>query len=114
MFGYDHNMSMYLKATGREAIADAADKVADELRPDDGAMYDQLIEIDLNELKPLINGPHSPDRAHRVGREVGDAARAATTGRSRSRRRSSVRAPTRRTRTSRVPRRSPARHRLTA
>ena len=75
LFGYDHNMSMYLKATGREAIADAADKVIDDLRPDDGATYDQLIEIDLSELKPLINGPHSPDRAHRVGRDVGDAAR---------------------------------------
>ncbi len=75
VFGYDHNMSMYLKATGREAIADAADKVADELRPDDGAHYDQLIEIDLDQLKPLINGPHSPDRAHKIGRAVGDAAR---------------------------------------
>ena len=67
IFGYDANMSAYLKATGREAIADAADKVAAELRPDDGALYDQLIEIDLDQLKPLINGPHSPDRAHRVG-----------------------------------------------
>jgi aconitate hydratase len=67
IFGYDANMSAYLKATGREAIADAADKVANDLRPDDGAAYDQLIEIDLDELKPLINGPHSPDRAHRVG-----------------------------------------------
>jgi len=75
VFGYDHNMSMYLKATGREAIADAADKVAAELRPDDGAHYDQLIEIDLDDLKPLINGPHSPDRAHKIGRAVGDAAR---------------------------------------
>src|SRR6476646_5020184 len=64
LFGYDQNMAMYLKSTGREAIADAADKVASDLRPDDGAVYDQLIEIDLNELKPLINGPHSPDRAH--------------------------------------------------
>jgi aconitate hydratase len=75
LFGYDQNMSVYLEATGREAIADAADRVIDDLRPDDGATYDQLIEIDLNELKPLINGPHSPDRAHRVGRAVGDAAR---------------------------------------
>ncbi|MEJ7801623.1 MAG: aconitase family protein, partial [Ilumatobacter sp.] len=66
----------YLKATGREAIADAADQVADELRPDDGAMYDQLLEIDLSELKPQINGPHSPDRAHRVGAHgIGAAAR---------------------------------------
>ena len=74
LFPYDANMAAYLKATGREAIADAADKVADELRPDDGAFYDQLIEIDLDELKPLINGPHSPDRAHRIGAEVGKAA----------------------------------------
>jgi aconitate hydratase len=76
VFGYDHNMAMYLKATGREAIADAADKVAGDLRPDDGAMYDQLIEIDLDQLKPLINGPHSPDRANRVGAAVGAEARA--------------------------------------
>ena len=74
LFPYDPNMAAYLKATGREAIADAADKVAAELRPDEGAVYDQLVEIDLDELKPLINGPHSPDRAHRVGAEVGAAA----------------------------------------
>jgi len=75
-FPYDHHMAIYLKATGREAIADAADKIADDLRPDDGAHYDQLIEIDLSELKPQINGPHSPDRAHRVGRDgIGAAAR---------------------------------------
>ena len=74
LFAYDQNMAMYLKATGREAIADAADRVAEHLRPDDGAQYDQLIEIDLDQLKPLINGPHSPDRAHRVGAEVAAAA----------------------------------------
>jgi aconitate hydratase len=76
VFGYDHNMAMYLKATGREAIADAADRVAADLRPDEGALYDQLIEIDLDQLKPLINGPHSPDRANRVGAAVGAEARA--------------------------------------
>ena len=75
VFGYDHNMAQYLKATGREAIADAADRVAEHLRPDEGASYDQLVEIDLDSLKPLINGPHSPDRAHKVGDAVGDAAR---------------------------------------
>jgi aconitate hydratase len=76
VFGYDHNMAVYLKATGREAIADAANKVASDLRPDDGALYDQLVEIDLDQLKPLINGPHSPDRANRVGAAVGAEARA--------------------------------------
>jgi aconitate hydratase len=76
VFGYDHNMAMYLKSTGREATADAADKVAADLRPDDGAQYDQTITIDLSSLKPLINGPHSPDRAHKVGKDgVGTAAR---------------------------------------
>jgi aconitate hydratase len=76
VFGYDANMATYLKATGRAAIAAAADKVAEHLRPDDGAQYDQVIEIDLSALKPLINGPHSPDRAHRTGAGgVGKAAR---------------------------------------
>ncbi len=75
VFGYDANMAAYLKSTGREAIADAADKVAEHLRPDDGALYDELIEIDLDALKPLINGPHTPDLAHRVGDGVGEAAR---------------------------------------
>jgi aconitate hydratase len=76
VFGYDDNMRAYLKATGREAIADAADRVADELRPDDGALYDELIEIDLDQLKPLLNGPHTPDLAHRAGAAgVGAAAR---------------------------------------
>ncbi len=75
LFAYDQNRAMYRKATGREGIADAADKVASDLRPDDGALYDQLIEINLDDLRPLINGPHSPDRAHRVGKAVGNAAR---------------------------------------
>jgi aconitate hydratase len=73
-FPYDANMAAYLKATGREAIADAADHVAEHLRPDEDATYDEVIEIDLDELKPMINGPHSPDRAHRVGEAVGAAA----------------------------------------
>ncbi|MFM7870127.1 MAG: aconitase family protein, partial [Actinomycetota bacterium] len=38
--------------------------------------YDQLVEVDLDTLKPLINGPHSPDRAHRVGTSVGHEAAA--------------------------------------
>ena len=76
VFGYDANMSTYLKATGRAAIAEAADKVAEHLRPDEGAQYDQVIEIDLSKLTPLINGPHSPDRANRIGADgVGKAAR---------------------------------------
>jgi aconitate hydratase len=74
IFGYDANMAEYLRATGRGEIADAADAVAEHLRPDEHAHYDQLIEIDLDRLTPMINGPHSPDRAHRIGDEVGEAA----------------------------------------
>lgn len=75
VFGYDAHMGDYLRATGRSGLADAADGVAEHLRSDEGAHYDQLVEIDLNELRPLINGPHSPDRAHRVGADgVGAAA----------------------------------------
>jgi aconitate hydratase len=74
VFAYDANMADYLKATGREAIADAATAVAGHLRPDDDAAYDRLIEIDLDELTPLINGPDTPDLAHKVS-EVGSWAR---------------------------------------
>jgi aconitate hydratase len=75
VFGYDDNMAAYLRATGRADIATEADKVKSDLRPDDGASYDQTIEINLSTLTPLINGPHSPDRAHRAGAAVGAAAR---------------------------------------
>jgi aconitate hydratase len=79
VFGYDAEMADYLRATRREAIADAADAVAEHLRPDPevfddlAAAYDQVIEIDLNTLAPLINGPHSPDYAHKVS-EIGATA----------------------------------------
>jgi aconitate hydratase len=74
VFGYDQHMADYLKATGRADIATAANKVTEHLRADDGAQYDKVIEIDLSQLKPLINGPHTPDLAHKVGSAVGKAA----------------------------------------
>jgi aconitate hydratase len=74
VFAYDTNMAAYLKATGREAVADAATAVAEHLRPDDDAVYDRLVEIDLDQLQPLINGPDTPDLAHKVS-EVGAWAR---------------------------------------
>jgi aconitate hydratase len=73
LFAYDDAMGRYLKSTGREAIADAANAVAHDLRADDEVLadpasyFDQVIEIDLSTLKPLINGPHTPDRARLVG-----------------------------------------------
>jgi aconitate hydratase len=80
LFGYDAAMGRYLKSTAREAVADAADKVAHHLRADDEVLadpsrfYDQVIEIDLSTLEPLINGPHTPDLARPVS-QAGDDAR---------------------------------------
>ncbi len=80
IFGYDDASARYLKATGREATADAANAVAHHLRSDDevladpGSYYDRVIEIDLSELRPHINGPHTPDLAREVS-ALGDEAR---------------------------------------
>ena len=81
LFAYDDAMSRYLKSTGREAVADAADTVAHHLRADDeieanpGAFFDQVIEIDLSTLSPHINGPHTPDLARPVAELGAEAER---------------------------------------
>jgi aconitate hydratase len=81
LFAYDDAMARYLKSTGREEIADAANAAAHDLRADDevfadpGQFFDEVIEIDLSTLKPLINGPHTPDRARKVS-ELGAEAEA--------------------------------------
>ncbi len=81
LFAYDEAMSRYLKSTGREAIAEAADAVAHDLRADDAVLddptsyFDEVIEIDLSDLRPLINGPHTPDRARPLS-ELGAEAEA--------------------------------------
>ena len=68
-FGYDNSMARYLRATERGDIADAADKVKEHLTADPECYenpekyFDQVIEIDLNKLEPLINGPFTPDLA---------------------------------------------------
>ncbi len=69
LFTYDSKMSDYLKATEREEVARLADKIKDCLRPDPevyadpAKYYDQLIEINLDELEPHVNGPFTPDLA---------------------------------------------------
>jgi aconitate hydratase len=79
LFAYDDAMGRYLKSTGREDVADAANAVAHDLRADDDVLadpapyFDQLIEIDLSTLEPLINGPHTPDLARPVSRVGADA-----------------------------------------
>jgi aconitate hydratase len=74
MFPYNQRMGDYLKATGREKIASLADSFAENLRADDGAEYDEIIEINMSELEPQVNGPFTPDLAHGLS-EFGDAAR---------------------------------------
>jgi aconitate hydratase len=80
-FGYDDSMRRYLAATGRQDVVDAADKVADYLTGDaevyaNPALYfDQVIEINLSELEPYINGPFTPDRGTPVSKMKEEAAK---------------------------------------
>ena len=74
IFGYDQKMEKYLVGTGREGIAEMAGKIrtyltADaEVYRDPGAYFDEVIEINLSELEPHINGPFTPDLATPVSR----------------------------------------------
>ncbi len=73
-FGYDESIERYLRSTGRDEIADEANKIASYLTGDDEVYanpeqyFDEVIEINLDELKPHINGPFSPDLATEVGK----------------------------------------------
>lgn len=68
-FGYDDSMSRYLKATGRADVAALADSVKEHLTADaevyanPSNYFDQVIEINLSELEPHVNGPFTPDLA---------------------------------------------------
>ncbi|KAI8394071.1 aconitate hydratase [Radiomyces spectabilis] len=63
MFPFNNRMGDYLRATNRGDIAKYAESFAHNLRADEGAQYDELIEIDLDKLEPHINGPFTPDLA---------------------------------------------------
>ena len=69
IFGYDEKSAAYLSGTGRSDIAAMADAIATHLTGDDEvyanpeAYFDQLIEINLSELEPHVNGPFTPDLA---------------------------------------------------
>ncbi|MCK0158342.1 aconitate hydratase [Cellulophaga sp. F20128] len=80
-FGYDESMERYLRATDRNDVADAANQVKEHLTAD-AAVYanpeqyfDEVIEINLDELRPHLNGPFTPDLATPVG-QLGEKARA--------------------------------------
>ncbi|WP_218330617.1 MULTISPECIES: aconitate hydratase [Hydrotalea] len=73
-FGYDDSMSRYLKATGRKEVAAMADTIKSYLNADPEVYenpenyFDQVIEINLNELEPHLNGPFTPDLATPVSK----------------------------------------------
>ncbi len=68
-FGYDDSMERYLRATNRADVADAANAIKEHLTGDDAVYaepekyFDQVIEINLDELEPYLNGPFTPDLA---------------------------------------------------
>ena len=69
LFGYDQRMGQYLRETNRKEVADMADGLKDYLTADTEVYespekyFDQVIEINLSELEPHINGPFTPDLA---------------------------------------------------
>src|SRR5690554_7052226 len=79
-FGYDDSMRRYLKATGRENVVELADQVAEHLTGDPEVYaepekyFDQVIEINLSELMPHVNGPFTPDLATPIN-ELGEKAK---------------------------------------
>jgi len=73
-FGYDESMERYLRATNRADVADAANAIKEHLTADPEVYanpeqyFDQVIEINLSELEPHLNGPFTPDLATPVSK----------------------------------------------
>jgi aconitate hydratase len=80
-FGYDESMERYLRATGRADVADAANEIKEHLTGDPEVYespeqyFEQIIEINLDELEPYLNGPFTPDLATPISKmkEVAEA-----------------------------------------
>ncbi|MCE3282587.1 MAG: aconitate hydratase [Chitinophagaceae bacterium] len=74
LFAYDDKMAAFLKGTLREDVAELAETIREHLRPDEevyadpATYYDQLIEVNLDELEPHVNGPFTPDLAWPISR----------------------------------------------
>lgn len=72
IFPYDEKSADYLVATDRQEIVDVINSVKDHLKPDAEVennpekYYDRVIEINLSELEPYVNGPFTPDAAHPI------------------------------------------------
>ena len=81
-FGYDESMERYLRATDRTDVADAANEVKEYLTADPEVYanpeqyFDQVIDINLSELGPLLNGPFTPDLSTQVGKDMTEKATA--------------------------------------
>ncbi|SDS00511.1 aconitase [Polaribacter sp. KT25b] len=79
-FGYDESMERYLRATDRSDVADEANKVKEYLTGDAEVYanpeqyFDEVIEIDLSELGPLLNGPFTPDLSTKAGSDMTEIA----------------------------------------
>ena len=79
-FGYDESMERYLRATDRADVADAANNVKEyltadpEVYADPEKYFDQVIEINLSELGPLLNGPFTPDLSTEIGESMNSKA----------------------------------------
>jgi len=75
-FGYDESMERYLRATDRSDVADAANEIKEHLTGDAEVYanpeqyFDQVIEINLSELSPLLNGPFTPDLSTAAGSDM--------------------------------------------
>lgn len=74
VFPFDEKMANYLRKTDRADVAELAENLSDELKADDEVYaepekyFDQIIEINLSELEPHINGPFTPDLAHPISK----------------------------------------------
>ncbi|SFZ92106.1 aconitase [Flaviramulus basaltis] len=81
-FGYDESMERYLRSTDRADVADAANSVKEHLTADAEVyanpeqFFDQVIDINLSELGPLLNGPFTPDLSTTVGKDMSEKAKA--------------------------------------
>ncbi|KYP15080.1 aconitate hydratase [Flavihumibacter sp. CACIAM 22H1] len=80
-FGYDASMSRYLQSTGRADVAALADGIQEHLTADPEVYanpdqyFDQVIEINLSELEPHLNGPFTPDLATPISKMKEEAAK---------------------------------------
>jgi len=78
IFPYDERMELYLKSTGREEIAELANKYKEylvgdsEIENDPDKYFDKVIEIDLSKLEPHVVGPHTPDLARPISQLADD------------------------------------------